>query len=112
MAMGGDVNALNTLGPSWWWGQREDHDSDEGLREGHYPYARHVRSGWQQDSSGKWVPTREDPNLWEVFCAQCGDVDGPAENQSEAVRRLRGPYASKRKAAHVAKRHFYQMSNE
>ena len=44
--------------------------------------------------------------LWEVFCQQCGDTDGLAENQEPLVRQLRGPYRGKRRAKRAAKRHF------
>jgi hypothetical protein len=62
---------------------------------GHYPYARQVRTGWHQDVAGKWAYAGVDDHLWEVFCQQCGDTDGPAENQEPAVRQLRGPYRYK-----------------
>ena len=61
---------------------------------GHFPYARPLRLGWQHDATGKWNSPSEDHKLWEVFCAECGDTDGPADQQSQAVQRLRGPYPS------------------
>jgi hypothetical protein len=36
--------------------------------------------------------------------------EGPPETQLEAAQKLRGPYASKHKAEHVAKTHFDDMS--
>jgi hypothetical protein len=72
----------------------------------HFPYARRLLLGWHQDQNGKWVSAKEDERRWEVFCRECGDTDGPAETQTEAVQRLRGPYPSEHKATHVATKHF------
>jgi hypothetical protein len=72
----------------------------------HYPYDRHLRTGWRRDLQGRWVADFEDDSRWEVFCAECVDSDGPAENQSEPVRVLRGPYSSQHKATHAADKHF------
>ena len=41
-----------------------------------------------------------------MFCAECGDTDGPAENQTQPIQRLRGPYAHEHKAKHAAQKHF------
>ena len=43
-----------------------------------------------------------------MVCVECGDADGPAENQSASVQRLRGPYGSEHKAKHAATKHFDQ----
>jgi hypothetical protein len=64
-----------------------------------------VRLGWA-DSADGWKWESEDPRLWEVFCAECGDRDGPADIQEPAVRELRGPYRSEHHARHVATAHF------
>lgn len=72
----------------------------------HFPYARRVRHGWARAVDGHWTWAAEDPRLWEVFCAQCGDADGPAEGQSPEVQRLRGPYPGEHHARRVATRHF------
>ena len=72
----------------------------------HFPSARRLRLGWRHDAEGRWISDREDERLWEVFCAECGDTDGPAENQSGPIQRLRGPYSHERKAKHVAEKHF------
>lgn len=72
----------------------------------HFPYARRLRRGWHQDQSGTWISADEDERHWEVFCGECGDTDGPAETQTEGVRRLRGPYSSEHKAKHAATKHF------
>lgn len=72
----------------------------------HFPYARHLLLDWHQDQTGKWAAATEDERRWEVFCAECGDSDGPAETQSDAVQHLRGPYSSERKAKHAAQKHF------
>jgi hypothetical protein len=78
-------------------------DADE---HHHFPYARRLRLGWRHDADGHWASEAEDERRWEVFCAECGDTDGPAENQAEPIRHLRGPYSSEHKAKHVAKKHF------
>jgi hypothetical protein len=72
----------------------------------HYPYARPVRLSWYQDAAGEWAYQGVDAHLWEVFCEQCGDTDGPAENQEAAARQLRGPYRGKHQAKHAAGRHY------
>jgi hypothetical protein len=72
----------------------------------HFPYARRLRIAWHQDASGNWTFDREDEGLWEVFCAECGDTDGPADNQTEPIQRLRGPYSGEHKAKRAAKKHF------
>jgi hypothetical protein len=106
MVMGGDLNALNTFPITWWTGRPDQESEPDNHLEGHYPYARPVRLGWKQQSDGTWVSSSEDRKVWEVFCEQCGDKDGPAERQPEPARTLRGPYASKHKAEHAAKQHF------
>jgi hypothetical protein len=73
---------------------------------GHFPYARQVRIGWHHDAAGAWAYDGVDAHLWEVFCQQCGDTDGPAEDQVPAVRELRGPYRHERSAKHAANKHF------
>jgi hypothetical protein len=78
------------------------HDPDRG----HYPYARQVRTGWHHDAAGAWAHDGVDDHLWEVFCQQCGDTDGPVEDQNPVVRKLRGPYRHKHTAEHVANEHF------
>jgi hypothetical protein len=77
-----------------------------GPDHGHYPYARQVRTGWHQDAAGRWAYDGVDVHLWEVFCEQCGDTDGPAESQAPAVLQLRGPYQRKHSAEHAANKHF------
>jgi hypothetical protein len=72
----------------------------------HFPHARRLRVGWRVEDDGHWTYDREDEHLWEVLCAECGDTDGPSDNQREPARRLRGPYASEHKAKHTASRHF------
>jgi hypothetical protein len=42
---------------------------------------------------------------WEVICPCTGDDGGPAERQSEAVQRFRGPYATREAARAAAHRH-------
>jgi hypothetical protein len=77
-----------------------------GPDRGHYPYARQVRTGWHHDAAGMWAYDGLDDHLWEVFCQECGDSDGPAEDQDPAVRQLRGPYRHKHAAEHAANEHF------
>jgi hypothetical protein len=74
----------------------------------HFPYARRLHLDWHQNVDGPWIAAREDDHRWEVICAECGDEDGPAENQSISVQQLRGPYVSKHRAAHAATMHFEQ----
>jgi|SRR5580704_4254116 hypothetical protein len=109
MTMGGDLNALNTFPITWWIGHPDAESAPEKHRDGHYPYARRVRNGWQRKGDGGWVSSSEDPKLWEVFCEQCGDTDGPPAAQPEPAQTLRGPYPSKHKAEHVATKHFEEM---
>ncbi len=71
----------------------------------HYPYARRVRHGWHKDAAGAWAYDSLDDQLWEVFCQQCGDTNGPAEDQQQPVRQLRGPYHSKPVAQQASNRH-------
>lgn len=78
----------------------------ESIEHHHFPHARPQRLGWRSDADGRWVADREDKRLWEVFCAECGDTDGPPENQTEAVQRLRGPYSHEHEAKHAAEKHF------
>ncbi len=85
---------------------KADVNDAESHEHHHFPYARRLRLGWRRDADGRWVADREDKRLWEVFCDECGDTDGPAENQTEAVQRLRGPYSHEHKAKHVAEKHF------
>ena len=72
----------------------------------HFPYARRIRLAWRQDAHGHWTSDAEDKPFWEVFCAQCGDTDGPAENQTEPIQRLRGPYHDEHEAKRAATKHF------
>jgi hypothetical protein len=72
----------------------------------HFPYARRLRLGWRHDADGRWISDQEDKRLWEVFCAECGDTDGPPENQTEPIQRLRGPYSHEHNAKHAAQKHF------
>ena len=109
MAMGGDINALSTFPIEWWLGRRTEDQGQGFPAGGHYPYARPVRTGWTRDATGRWVASGEDPHEWEVFCEQCGDADGPADGQPTPAREIRGPYPSKHKAVHAAKKHFDRM---
>ncbi len=81
-------------------------DEESSHEHRYFPYARRLRIGWRTDADGCWISDLEDERLWEVFCAECGDTDGPADNQTEPIRQLRGPYSSEHKAKHVATNHF------
>jgi hypothetical protein len=85
---------------------REDLTDAASTEHHHFPYARRVRLGWRQDANGRWFSHQEDKKLWEVFCAECDDTDGPAENQTDVIQRLRGPYSHEHKAKHAAQKHF------
>jgi hypothetical protein len=72
----------------------------------HFPGARRMRTGWQRASDGSWQSTSLDDKRWEVFCAECGDTDGPIEEQTPPVQSLRGPYRNERHAKRAADAHF------
>src|SRR5580698_3001554 len=94
----GDFSFGFRLGPLDAKAAPNDVDSHE---HRHFPFARRLRLAWRLDAAGRWLSDSEDERLWEVFCVECDDTDGPAENQTEPVQRLRGPYASEHKAKHV-----------
>lgn len=106
MTLGGSGSPLSTFSVTWWTGNQADKSDEEHRFDGHYPYTRPLRLGWTRTREGEWVSSSEDPKQWEVFCQQCDAREGPAEVQPEAARRLVGPYPSKHKAEHVAKKHF------
>jgi len=112
MVMGGDIPPLNLMPITWWTGREEGESKEQQRFDGHYPYARRVRHGWIRTGDGVWVSASEDPKQWEVFCEQCGAQEGPPEVQPEAAQKLRGPYSSKHKAEHIAKKHFDEMSHK
>jgi len=64
-------------------------NENDDLAHLHRPYVRHV----QTDSR------------WEVICAECGDNEGPSEDQSPAIQQLRGPYPTEHKAERAAHAH-------
>jgi len=71
----------------------------------HQPYVRHVHTDWHRDEYGQWVSETWDESRWEVICAECGDNEGPSEDQSPAIQQFRGPYPTEHKAVHVANVH-------
>jgi hypothetical protein len=75
-------------------------------RHHHFPFARRLRLAWRLETDGRWTFEGQDKRHWEVICAECGDTDGPAANQTESIQRLRGPYSSEHKAKHAAQKHF------
>lgn len=53
---------------------------------------RQVGRDWYQSSEGEWFAGGlAEPPVWEVFCVECGDTDGPSDIQPEAVQHLRKP---------------------
>lgn len=71
----------------------------------HFPTVRNLPVGWHHTATGTWTFDLFDEQRWEVVCVACGDTEGPADSQDEAVRRLRGPYGSKREAKRAARAH-------
>jgi len=71
----------------------------------HYPYVRHVRVALHRDGYGQWMSESWENSQWEVICAECGDTEGPLDEQTVEVRRLRGPYVSRHKAERAAHGH-------
>jgi hypothetical protein len=71
----------------------------------HRPYVRHVHTEWRRDEHGQWVSAVWDESKWEVVCLQCGDNEGPSEDQDPAVQKLRGLHSAKHKAEHAAHVH-------
>lgn len=101
------MDALNVFQPDGWLRRPANPDDDPPKPDtGHYPYARPLRGGWRKQPDGSWKSTIEDPHEWEVICEQCGDRSGRFEDEPEAAKELRGPYNSKHKATHIAKKHF------
>ena len=49
-----------------------------------------------------------DPRLFEVVCGDCGDTGGLKKDQTEAVKKLRGPYHSQAEASAAAGRHLME----
>ena len=72
----------------------------------HFPGARRLHVDWSKDESGEWTYGSLDLDRWEVVCAECGDTDGPAAEQSAVVQQLRGPYSNERHAERAAEDHF------
>lgn len=71
----------------------------------HFPVVRNLPLGWHQTFSGTWTFDRFNTDQFEVVCTQCGDDEGPAAQQMESLRRLRGPYPSRRLAQDAADAH-------
>ena len=47
----------------------------------HRPYVRHVHTDWRRDEHGQWASDTWDESKWELICAECGDNEGPSEDQ-------------------------------
>lgn len=101
--------ARNLMIPGGTWLPRQ-HDNSAPPVFGHHPYARPLQSGWDKDAAGHWNSSGTDAHSWEVICPECGDTDGPIEEQPDAVKARRGPFASKHKAEHAATKHFNETN--
>lgn len=84
---------------------REARAEREAQEYHHLPIVRQMPTGWTKAADGTWSSTGIDEHLWEVFCAECGDSDGPANEQPPLLQQLRGPYRHEHHAHRVAKRH-------
>lgn len=108
-----DWQGIGGFGPGgaeqFWRQQEEEREADAPFHYHHLPIARPMRVGWARRPDGKWAHAGEDDRFWEVFCAECGDSDGPAEQQPPELQKLRGPYRSERLARRAAKRHAEQQ---
>jgi len=109
--LGGGTDALNVFLPDWWVDKPDQSLENPRPDSGHYPYGRPTRGGWKKQPDGSWKSTVEDDKTWEVVCEQCGDDGGPVDAQPSDAKELRGPYASRHKAKHIADKHFqlFQM---
>ena len=76
-----------------------------GTRHRHLPYVRRVRTGWHVDEHRQVVAESWNDTEWDVICRECGDTEGPTEDQAVDVQKLRGPYSRKHKARREAHRH-------
>jgi hypothetical protein len=72
----------------------------------HFPLARPLQLRWSRGVDGQWVSAKQHRRKWEIVCPQCGDTDGPTDQQSSAVQRLRGPYAREWRAKAAKNAHF------
>jgi hypothetical protein len=97
----------SAMPPSWW----RTRPAQASSGRSHFPGVRPLRSGWDKDAAGAWESSAEEPGQWEVVCRQCGDEDGPAADQPEAARQLRGPYGSKRRAGRAAVQHLERFAD-
>jgi hypothetical protein len=84
--------------------------NDQRVDRSHYPYTRRLKLGWRRTAEDQWVADGEDAERWEVVCTQCGDTDGPVEEQAPPVQPLRGPYESRHEARHAEAEHFREWS--
>jgi hypothetical protein len=66
---------------------------------------RQVRTGWYHDAAGGWAYEGVDDHLWEVFCQQCGDTDGPRRIRNQRFASFAAPTATST-AEHAANKHF------
>lgn len=91
------------------WSLQAEEAAEEARYEYHHlPTVRPMPVGWTRAADGTWASSGVDDQLWEVFCAECGDFDGPADQQSPDVQKLRGPYSREHHAHRVAKEHAEQ----
>src|SRR5665213_337648 len=70
----------------------------------HYPYVRVLQLDWEELPTG-FRARRSDETRFEIICAACGDIDGPAEYQPVAVRGVEAGQVTIRPKRFVAALH-------
>lgn len=68
-------------------------------------YRAPVDRGEIATTAGHGARPRAAFHFWEVICVDCGDSEGPLENQADEIKRLRGPYLTEEKAKKAAALH-------
>jgi hypothetical protein len=58
------------------------------------PHVRVQPTGWILTATGWKVTGYNETGVAELICGACGDDGGPWEEQTVAIRELRGPYTS------------------
>ena len=72
----------------------------------HVPITRAQPAECARMPDGTWRSIDPDhPARWEVICTECGDDQGPIEDQTPFVRDLRGAYRSEEAALQAATVH-------
>jgi hypothetical protein len=78
---------------------------------GHVARVRPMKTDWRREDN-EWISDATDPKLWEIVCKPCHDTDGPASEQAKPVRKLRGPYRSRRRAQRASDKHLYKSGKK